>query len=265
MKIRPLPQAREKEQDGEKKAPRSEMELVPGSNEFRKHLEMLAGLSGAGENDGAQDDVLGLKDAPIVKLRTSADGAPNSATPPEENEPFFAALQEAEEEINRVESIEAFRDEPSILDLYRERLIVQYGFSADDPVFALCEIFDEVRRRDLEKTAASERFLVELGDKAERSLAGLIERSAILERCLKEGHALESSIGELGKLVERLEEALVSMSEQTAAQVASLSVVQGELKRSVAEGARRMRLDRVLHWVILAGIAGLGFLLWRWL
>jgi hypothetical protein len=149
------------------------------------------------------------------------------------------------------------------VELYKERLIAHYGFSADDPVFALCEISDEVRRRDLEKAAASERFLAELGDKAERSLAGLTERSATLERCLKEAQSLESSLRDLRNLVERLEEALVSMSEQTAAQVAALCVVQGELTRSVAEGARRMRMDRVLHWVILAGIAGVGFLLWR--
>jgi hypothetical protein len=140
---------------------------------------------------------------------------------------------------------------------------VQYGFSLDDPVFALCEIFDEVRRRDLEKAAASERFLSELGEKAQRSLASLEQKSATLERCLKEGHALESSIGELGKLVERLEEAVTSVREEAAAQAAALSVVQAELNRSLVQADRRMRMDRFLIWIILVGVAGIGFLVCR--
>jgi hypothetical protein len=252
MKIGPLPQTQEA-----KKRPSSETELVPGSNDFRKHLEMLAGIGEVGEEGGGQEIVLGRQDAPMVKFRRRADGGARSAT---ESDALLAELEEAEEEMNRVESVETLLNEPSIVDLYKERLVEHFGFSLDDPVFALCEIFDEVRRRDLERSVASERFLTELGDKADRSLAGLEERSATLDRCLKQWQSLESSVGNLGKLVERLEEALVAMREEAAAQVAALCVVQGDLNRSVAEGAGRMGLDRRLLWVILVGVLGIGFL-----
>jgi hypothetical protein len=253
MKIGPLPHAGEA-----KKESNGEIELVAGSNDFRKHLEMLAGITGTGENDGGEEDVLGLKDAPMVKFRKSADRGPKSATPLVENETLLAALEEAEEEMNRVESAETLLNEPSIVDLYKERLVGHFGFSLDDPVFALCEIFDEVRRRDLERSAASERFLTELSEKAEQSLAGLEEKTATLERCLKEGQSLERSIENLRKLVERLEEALVSTREEAAAQAAAHCVVQGELNRSVGEEARRMRLVQLLIWVMLVGVVGIG-------
>jgi hypothetical protein len=252
MKIGPLPHASEA-----KKEPNSDTELVAGSNDFRKHLEMLAGISGAGEEDGGEG-ILGRKDAPIVKFRRSVDPGAKSGMPLPESDPLLAALEEAEEEMNRVESVGTLLSEPSIVDLYRERLVGHFGFSLDDPVFALCEIFDEVRRRDLEKIVASERFLTELHDKAERSLAGLEEKSATLEQCLKEGQSLESSIENLGKLVERLEDALVSTREEAAAQATALCVVQGELNRSVGEEARRMRLVRLLVWLILIGVVGIG-------
>jgi len=254
MKIGPLPQAEEENKRG-----RGEPELVPGSVAFRKQLEALAGINKGGEDAEAEEMVLGLKDAPLVRFRRSMNGGKDASEPTVDGNEILAAL-EAEGRMNEIESIEALLDEPSILELYRQRLVEHFGFSTDDPVFALCEIFDEVRRRDLEKSAASERFLSELAGKAERALAGLEQRSATLESCLKEGRSLEATVGTLGKLVERTEEALMATKEEAAAQAAALSVVQRELERGVQHALQFGRVERFLMWAILIGIAGVGLL-----
>ena len=254
MKIGRLPQAEE-----EKNPADPEPELVPGSAEFRKHLEALAGINGGGGGAEEEEMVLSLKDAPAVRFRRSMNGGEDSSDPADESNEILAAI-EAEGGLNEIESVEALLDEPSIVELYRQRLVEHFGFATDDPVFALCEIFDEVRRRDLEKSAASERFLSELTGKAERALAGLEERSATLEGCLKEERSLETSLGKLGKLVERIEEALMATKEEAAAQAAILSVVQRELEDGVRCALQRRWVERFLMWAILVGVIGVVLL-----
>jgi hypothetical protein len=136
--------------------------------------------------------------------------------------------------------------------------VEHYGFATDDPVFALCEIFDEVRKRDLERSSASEFFCNGLMNRAEKALSGLAERAAMLESCVKEQESLQRRIGGLDKLVERIEEAVLGTREELSARGASLSLVQRELEREVGQALQRGVVERVLMSVILVAVLVLG-------
>jgi hypothetical protein len=254
LKIPPLPQAEEPDQQ-----PNREPELVPGSARFRKDLESLAGIAKEERELEAGEDVLGKGDAPKVKFRTGKIGAEEASPILLDVDKILAGL-EAEEVLDGIRSGTELLSEPSILDLYRQRLVEHYGFSTDDPVFALCEIFDEVRGRDAARSAASEEFCRELMGKAERALAGLGEKAATLEKCLNEQQALRNSILGLGKLVERVEEFLLTSREELAARGASLTLVQQELEREVHQSLQRGLVERLLMSVILVAVLVIGLL-----
>lgn len=255
MKIPPLPQAEESDQQKN-----GESELVPGSARFRKDLERLAGTAKEEEPElEGEEGVLGKGDAPKVKLRAGKAGGEEAWQIRLDVDKILSGLED-EEILDGIESGTELLSEASILDLYRQRLVEHYGFSTDDPVFALCEIFDEVRGRDSKRSAAAEKFCSELMGKAEQALTGLREKAATLENCLKEQEALRASIGGLGKLVERVEEVLVFTREELAARGASLSLVQRELEREVHQSLQRGVVERVLMSVILVAVLALGLL-----
>jgi hypothetical protein len=255
VKIPPLPKAA-----GRKKQ-KPEPELVPGSLDFRRHLESLAGLlpdqSAPEIEDELEEELLGKEDAPRVKIRNGKTREKKSSRIFFDPEAILARL-EAEEVLDSIGSGTDLSNEPSILDLYRQRLVEHYGFATDDPVFALCEIFDEVRKRDLERSSASEVFCSTLMDRAEQALTGLTERSAALESRVKEQQALESRIGGLDKLVERIEEIVLGTKEELAARGASLSLVQRELEREVQQALQRGMVERLLMSVILVAVLAIG-------
>ena len=244
MKIPPLPQV-----EGPKEVASSEPELVPGSALFRQYLEGLAGVGGAG---GALETEDQEEEPPKVKFKISR-GSP--VFKPEE---ILAGLAEDEQRLENISSTAELLDEPSILDTYRQRLVEHYGFSTEDPVFALCEIFDEAFRRDLNRSAASEGFCSELMSKAEEALAGLKEKSARLESCLKEYQGLEAWVAALGKVVERVEEIVLRTREEGEAQAVRLALVQRDLERAAQEALQRGMVERVLMSVILVAALAVG-------
>jgi hypothetical protein len=253
LRIPPLPQAEPDQQ------PNREPELVPGSARFRKDLESLAGIAKGERELEAGEHVLGKGDAPKVKFRTGNIEAEEASPILLDVDKILAGL-EAEEVLDEIGSGTELLSEPSILDLYRQRLVEHYGFSTDDPVFALCEIFDEVRGRDARRSAASEEFCSELMGKAEQALGSLREKAATLENCVNEQQALRNSILGFGKLVERVEEVLLITREELAARGASLSLVQRELEREVQQALQRGLVERFLMSVILVATLVVGIL-----
>jgi len=246
LKIPPLPQV-----EGPKSGAGSEPELVAGSALFRQYLEALAGVAegaGAPETENQEEE-----EPPKVKFKISK-GSP--VFRPEE---ILAGAAEDEQRLENISSTAELLDEPSILDTYRQRLVEHYGFSTEDPVFALCEIFDEAFRRDLKRCAASEGFCSELS-KAEGALAGLKEKCAKLENCVKQYEGLEASVAALGKVVERVEEIVLRTREEGAAQAASLALVQRDLERAVQAALQRGMVERVLMSVILVAALAVGIL-----
>jgi hypothetical protein len=247
LKIPPLPQV-----EGPKSGAGSEPELVAGSALFRQYLEALAGVAegaGAPETENQEEE-----EPPKVKFKISK-GSP--VFRPEE---ILAGAAEDEQRLENISSTAELLDEPSILDTYRQRLVEHYGFSTEDPVFALCEIFDEAFRRDLKRCAASEGFCSELMSKAEGALAGLKEKCAKLENCVKQYEGLEASVAALGKVVERVEEIVLRTREEGAAQAASLALVQRDLERAVQAALQRGMVERVLMSVILVAALAVGIL-----
>lgn len=255
MKIPPLPKAKSR------KTQKPEPELVLGSFDFRRDLESLGGLPPGQAvleiEDELEEEILGKEDPPKVKIRNGKNREKKSSTIFFDPEAILARL-EAEQELAVIGSGKDLLNEPSILDLYRQRLVEHYGFATDDPVFALCEIFDEVRKRDVERSAIGEAFCDRLMDRAEQALTGLTERSAALKSRVKEQQTLESRIGGLDKLVERVEEIVLGTKEELAARGASLSLVQRELEREVQQALQRGMVERVLMSVILVAVLAIG-------
>jgi len=96
--------------------------------------------------------------------------------------------------------------------------------------------------------------------KAERALAGLREKADTLENCVSEQQALRNSMAGFGKLVERVEEVLLTTREELAARGASLSLVQRELEREVQQSLQRGLVERFLMSVILVATLVVGIL-----
>jgi hypothetical protein len=255
LKIAPLPQAEEPDRQQQNREP----ELVPGSARFRKDLESLAGIATGEPELDEGETVFGKEDAPKVKFRTGKTGDKEASQILLDVDKILGGL-EAENVLDGIESDTELLSDPSILDLYRQRLVEHYGFSTDDPVFALCEIFDEVQGRDATRRAASEEFCRELVGKGERALAGLGEKAATVEKCLNEQQALRNSVLGLGRLVERVEEVLLTSREELAARGASLALVQQELEREVHQSLQRGLVERLLMSVILVAVLVVGLL-----
>lgn len=160
------------------------------------------------------------------------------------------SVSSGEEEDSRPSSEEAL-ELPSLLELYRERLIQKYNFTEEDPVFALAEILSEAERRALARNSATERACQGMVDQTQQMLSVVEGNVAKIEGGFSELEMLEQSVQGLQSAADSLERLVIQQQEDLQARLTALDLLQKDLTRDVNSALQRRVVDRLLVVLIV--------------
>jgi hypothetical protein len=146
-------------------------------------------------------------------------------------------------------------EEPSLFELYRERLVHKYNFAEDDPVFALAEIYSEAERRALARNTATENSCARMVAEMEKILHLVCENVEKLERGFREIELLEELAQGLREAAETIEALLIEQQEDTQTRLKALDLLQKDLTRDVNNALQRRITDYLV--VVLTVLFGI--------